>query len=340
MPRKIVSRAQSSHGDGVGVVERLKRTVWVANPRVLVIWHVAVLLLALAGPFGSFGQAPLTEALVYWWLVVGSSILLSQAVILLAERVLPNHGYWVQHGVVILPGFVCVYLPVLVLLTDRFHGGDAADLLSMPEKGLVVAAVASGIAVLRRVLSLRRGSEAPPRQAPAASVPDAAPPKASPAEAPLPDTEASTLPRLVQRLDPGLRAPLRRLGVNDHYVEVHTEAGHATVLIRFSDALGELGPVPGLQVHRSHWVADAAVAGLEQDDERRLWVMMTCGARVPVSRTYRAAVLARWGRAPRGIGSARGGPPRGPDTRIARASGPIRSQSGGRAQSSPPVYRP
>ncbi|MGG2478092.1 DNA-binding response regulator, partial [Rhizobium sp. BR5] len=31
------------------------------------------------------------------------------------------------------------------------------------------------------------------------------------------------------------------------------------VLLRFADALKELGHTAGLQVHRSHWIADADV---------------------------------------------------------------------------------
>ena len=267
------------------------------------IWHVAALVLPLAGPFGSFGQAPLSVALVYWWLVVGISLFLAQAVILLAERILPDRSYWVQHAL-ILPAFVCAFVPVLFVLTRVFLGEDATDTMSVPHKALVVAIVAGAIAVLRRVLSLRRAPDAPVAElAPESIAPDA--PETADAVAPEP-----SLPRLTQRLAPDLRAPLLRLSVNDHYVEVYTRAGHATVLIRFSDALAEVDCVPGLQVHRSHWVADDAVAAIEQDADRRLWIVLTRDGRVPVSRTYRAAVLARWGDEARSNGTGRGGPPR------------------------------
>ena len=53
--------------------------------------------------------------------------------------------------------------------------------------------------------------------------------------------------------------------VDDHYVEAHTSAGSAIVLIRFSAAIADLGD-HGLQVHRSYWgrVPPHAAAGAER----------------------------------------------------------------------------
>lgn len=66
---------------------------------------------------------------------------------------------------------------------------------------------------------------------------------------------------LLRRLPPDLRGALIRLSMNDHYVEVETAKGATLVLLRFADALNELGDADGLQVHRSHWVARTAVKG-------------------------------------------------------------------------------
>ena len=69
---------------------------------------------------------------------------------------------------------------------------------------------------------------------------------------------------LLARLPHGTRGKLLHLAVADHPVDVTTDRGHALVLIRLSDAIAETAPTPGLQVHRSHWVALDAVRGTRQ----------------------------------------------------------------------------
>ena len=99
---------------------------------------------------------------------------------------------------------------------------------------------------------------------------------------------------LLLRLKPANRGLPLHVTVSDHYTEVTTTLGRELILLRFADALGELGPVPGLQVHRSHWVADAHVARLVRDNGR-MTILLCDGTEVPVSRTYAAAVRQRWG---------------------------------------------
>jgi DNA-binding LytR/AlgR family response regulator len=53
--------------------------------------------------------------------------------------------------------------------------------------------------------------------------------------------------------------------------------------MRFADAMAELDGLPGLQVHRSWWVARAAVAGAAKSG-RRAELALTNGLSVPISR--------------------------------------------------------
>ena len=99
---------------------------------------------------------------------------------------------------------------------------------------------------------------------------------------------------LLRRLKPENRAPVLHLTVADHYTEVTTSRGRELVLLRFSDALEELGDTPGLQVHRSHFVADAHVEKLLRADGR-MAVVLKDGREIPVSRSRVEAVRARWG---------------------------------------------
>ena len=73
----------------------------------------------------------------------------------------------------------------------------------------------------------------------------------------------------------------------DHYVDVTTPKGNALVLMRLGDAVQDLEPLGGLQVHRSWWISLAHVVHTEKGTsgpELRL----TSGQRIPVGRSFRA----------------------------------------------------
>jgi hypothetical protein len=105
-------------------------------------------------------------------------------------------------------------------------------------------------------------------------------------------TAAPAVPAAISRRPTFLRRVPARLGtellyieVEDHYLRVHTSLGSDLILLRLSDAIGELDSTRGQQVHRSYWVSRHAVARVERE-RHRTWLVLTSGARVPVSRTY------------------------------------------------------
>jgi hypothetical protein len=105
-------------------------------------------------------------------------------------------------------------------------------------------------------------------------------------------SKPSPSPRLLERLPHLKECDVSRLTVDDHYVQVvFSDGRREKLLMRFADAIGEMDQTPGLVTHRSHWVADAYVAGLIKDGARE-YVEMRCGARVPVSRRYRPNLVA------------------------------------------------
>jgi len=57
------------------------------------------------------------------------------------------------------------------------------------------------------------------------------------------------------------------------------------LLLRLSDAVAELDPTLGRQVHRSYWVTRRAVSSVERE-RYRVRLVLSNGARVPVSRTF------------------------------------------------------
>ena len=82
---------------------------------------------------------------------------------------------------------------------------------------------------------------------------------------------------------------LLAIEADEHYVRFHTSAASRHVLCRFRDALMDVQGLPGLQVHRSWWVAHDAVEGAERSGST-LGLKLTNGLTVPVSQTYRRDV--------------------------------------------------
>ncbi|WP_420586428.1 LytTR family DNA-binding domain-containing protein [Ruegeria sp.] len=106
-------------------------------------------------------------------------------------------------------------------------------------------------------------------------------PENEPAEEP-----ALLQPRLIKRLPQGFHGTVYRLTVQDHFVNVVTSEGTFTIRSRFTDAIAEMEPVPGHCTHRSHWVTDAAIDGIEKADGK-LRLRLKNGDLVPVSRKYK-----------------------------------------------------
>jgi DNA-binding LytR/AlgR family response regulator len=109
-----------------------------------------------------------------------------------------------------------------------------------------------------------------------------------------PDANAlvTATPRFFQRLTrlSGLQLDeLVAVEAEDHYIQVHTLRGRELVYYRFRDALEDLGEVPGLQIHRSAWVARRGIARLEGRG-RNLQVVLVTGERFKVSTSNRGLV--------------------------------------------------
>jgi hypothetical protein len=74
-----------------------------------------------------------------------------------------------------------------------------------------------------------------------------------------------------------------------HYIRIVTATRSYLVLHRFSDALCELPPNDGLQLHRSWWVRRNAIQRVRQSS-RKMVVILQTGEEIPVSGPYQALV--------------------------------------------------
>jgi len=105
------------------------------------------------------------------------------------------------------------------------------------------------------------------------------------AEADVIEPPVDTAPALLKRLPVHLQnAALYAISAEDHYVRVHTSKGDTIILMRLSDAIHETAPVEGLQIHRSWWVAKAAVSHIKSMG-RTAEVTLENNVKAPVSRS-------------------------------------------------------
>jgi hypothetical protein len=97
---------------------------------------------------------------------------------------------------------------------------------------------------------------------------------------------SSQPPKFLDRLPLKLRgAEVWAVEAEDHYLRLHTSKGQDLILMRLSDAIGELEGIEGAQAHRSWWVARDAITGAVRGDGRATLTLKD-GSEVPVSRTY------------------------------------------------------
>lgn len=98
------------------------------------------------------------------------------------------------------------------------------------------------------------------------------------------ESALSMPPRLLSRLPPRLGEEIIALRSEDHYVRVYTRLGDALILSRFADAIADMDGVRGEQVHKSWWVARAAVTGAQKNG-RDFQIHLEGGLVAPVSRS-------------------------------------------------------
>lgn len=224
----------------------------------------------LAGPFSTFEMLELPLRLVYWLAIAyGSYAAGLVGSVLLHEAVLPAGGPLWLKIVVMGAGASVPVTAVVVVLNITFLPRDrvsVADTLWLYPYCLAICVALMGLlhGVLLPYFAARTADAAPP------------------------------MPALLERLPREMRGPLSHLSMADHYVEVFTARGKAMVLMRLADAIRETGGVPGLQIHRSHWVALDAVKAVRRDGGRTM-IETNSGALLPVSRSYLSAVRAALG---------------------------------------------
>lgn len=98
-------------------------------------------------------------------------------------------------------------------------------------------------------------------------------------------------PPLLQRLPLDKRGALISISAGDHYIDVTTVKGSQMILLRLADAVAEAAPTPGLQIHRSHWVALDQITRAVRSGDGGL-VTLSDQRELPISRSRLAGAVA------------------------------------------------
>lgn len=266
--------AQSDMRGGEGAVRERTgaavRASWIdafvdaRHLRGLAIAALAGVFLAAAGAFGT-SEAPVLTRFVYW-----ISVMLVGATAGIVVSVLVDLGGWFDDRPALQGTLIAVTLTlpltvfIWVISSAAFHrfDFDVSDLRFFVGPVFIVTCAMTALNYFTQ--------RAPPEThaAPAGSAP----------------------PRFMDRLPVKLRGgEIFAVEAEDHYLRLHTSKGQDLILMRLSDAVAELEGLEGAQVHRSWWVARAAVADARRGDGRATLTLKD-GAKVPVSRAYAKAL--------------------------------------------------
>lgn len=254
--------------------------------RGFVIGMVAALLMAYVGALGT-GPAPFGQRLLYWMAVILPGSLFG---LMFTALVRGWGGLADRRWAEIMAVAFAISIPhtfLVVVASALFFGVDAIT------PGLVIrfwtSVMLLGLA-LTAINFLASPNQALPMAPPADSLPADPTAKGTGSES----TDGSGLPLVpavvADKLPPGLRAGrLLAIQAEDHYLRIYTDLGDDLVLMRMGDACTLLPDAAGARIHRSWWVARAAVAGRTVEGSR-MTLKLHNGTAVPVSRTMRPFV--------------------------------------------------
>ncbi len=219
----------------------------------------AGVFLAIVGALG-MDHLPLATRLLYWVpLMVGGSGVAHLITLAMGRFPQLYANPWIFGGVLV----VVLSLPITLIVwiyTSLLTGRDFDWELIPQIYGSVLVICIAMTAIMILVNWPGKVTHAPPAGAPAPTI------------------------RFMERLPAKLKgAAIYAVSSEDHYLRLHTSKGSDLILMRLSDAIGELEGLEGAQTHRSWWVAKDAVESSRRDGDKMV-LTLKGGAEAPVSR--------------------------------------------------------
>ena len=244
-------------------------------------------------------EAGLASSIAYWFVRLSAGFLLYAGALLLLEATLLNRfGGWptcaLAAAVLTLVPFVMVVTMLdlaigLPELEGAFENGaiQGVFIRLIEETGYLTD---NHLIYCVLVTLPRLWTEVAARRATASAPVVAEPSRPSIVE---PRGTAGWKPSFIADVEPTVSGKIRVVEAQEHYVRVQTTDGAGLALCRFRDALRELRPLPGMQVHRSYWVADDVVTSVRKS-RGGMRLVLDNGQEIPVSRRFEMEVSSRF----------------------------------------------
>ena len=235
----------------------------------LSIMTVIGVVLALIGPFGSFGD-PLAIRLMVWVGLAYAGYFIYSPVGWVVSKMsaaldLPSAWLWVAGTMIATVPMAMVVWSLNNLTAPSYRFPNAQEALAHYAYVLVIG---GGITLLFNVIQ-RPGAQS------------VTPPTHASREAAEPSHKPSN--PLLDQLPAELGSEIIALEMEDHYVRVHTALGSELVLMRLRDAIAHVDGIDGRQVHRSWWVARGSVEDVRREG-RNVRLLLARNIEAPVSR--------------------------------------------------------
>jgi len=230
----------------------------VVSPSLWGAWALTSLVVALAGPFGTFDSNTFLWRLAYWSILIAVAIVIAIFCRTVWRHILVDCPIWIEDLAVAVS--LSVLFGPLVMMLNKIVGGDEAwQVMGLwAAMGCVLIVAIATIAVrhaIREMVSKR--DPAPARD------------------------------RLLERISAMPDARLSRISSDNHHIRIITNDGNEhRLLMRLRDAVSEIDVEPGMFVHRSHWVAEASIARIVETGGRES-VELPCGQTLPIGPKFR-----------------------------------------------------
>jgi len=234
------------------------------------------IVIGFLSPFG-MSQVPLITSMSFWVITCVIGYLIYAPFIHLSNRLLKHKVSqgWLRVAIaVLIAGLVMSFLiPLLSRLFFTLENDYMSQVIKAFSQSFIIGSIITVVSMMKQLIykqqeQLVKSQTLIDEQARHTANVD--------------DVQLNVL---MHKLPLEKRGTLLCLEMDDHYLKVYTSKGHHLILMRFKDALTLLAAFDGLQTHRSWWVAQSAVVGVERDG-RKTFLRLSNELLVPVSRTY------------------------------------------------------
>ncbi|WP_281983687.1 LytTR family DNA-binding domain-containing protein [Thalassorhabdomicrobium marinisediminis] len=241
-------------------MERLKATVAEVAAEielrpVLAIWMLVSVIIALSGPFNTYGALSFGARLAYWAFVIGLSVMAAFGFRVAWRMLRKRKGDAAEDLLVVLAlalavgPFTAVLNPVIWPQEGPRVGWHTISLFAF--------LIGLAATIVRRAIQQELAGNPDRRD------------------------------RLLDRIDAPDGARLGRVSSDNHHIRIRLVSGEEyRILMRLRDAVADIDREPGFCVHRSHWVALSQIEGVAEANGREV-VKLVCGTELPVGPKYR-----------------------------------------------------